>query len=70
LNLEKMCCLEQITTPVPSLKEGGELEGYGCTTRIHKVQIVSHSAGPMGTAPLLFARRGRGWFFFNVLSIK
>jgi hypothetical protein len=51
------------TTPVPSLKKGGELYGYGCTARRNvRHGLLSLSAGCQGTAPLLFARRGRGWF--------
>jgi hypothetical protein len=63
------------TTPVPSLKEGGELEGYGCVNRIIErykeklpgtdlmVCIAFLSVQPKCTVPLLSSRRGQGWSF-------
>ena len=48
------CSMLEGTTPVPSLKEGGELYGGGCTARRNiRHGLLSLSAGPMGTAPLL-----------------
>jgi hypothetical protein len=45
-----------LTTPVTSLKEGGEPEGYGCTDRdITRPSHVLRSGQPKGTVPLLAA---------------
>jgi hypothetical protein len=55
------------------LKEGGELEGYGCVNRMieryeeklpgrdWRVCIAFLSVQLMGTVPLLPSRRGQGW---------
>jgi hypothetical protein len=53
------------TTPVPSLKKGGELNGCGCTAR-RNARHVCPSAQPGDTVPLLFSRRGQGWSFSSL----